>query len=168
MRPIAIVRGALLAAAVSIVTLAPAAAAQAPDAPAERYAVGSPAMAAAQEIARAYWGTDPCGGVVTIEWTRLEPNVNALSSWTVTGGPYDDPETNHDCTIEFNTQMDFTWAKFCTVLVHEYGHLVGHPHVDDEHDLMSPVYTRPIAECAPKVARRASLSRRSARLSRGA
>ncbi|HEY8584674.1 MAG TPA: hypothetical protein VIL49_17060, partial [Capillimicrobium sp.] len=71
MRPIAIARGALLGAAAIIATFATSAAAQAPASPQERFAVGSPGMAAAKAIARAHWGADACGGTVDVAWVPL-------------------------------------------------------------------------------------------------
>jgi hypothetical protein len=43
--------------------------------------------------------------------------------------------------------MTYSWPKFCTVLVHEYGHLTGHPHTVDGADVMSPIYRAPLPAC---------------------
>jgi hypothetical protein len=50
-------------------------------------------------------------------------------------------------------------------MVHEYGHLVGRAHEERAGDLMSAVYTTPLAECQPAAARRAKAAQR-ARLAR--
>lgn len=166
MRPVAIARRALLAATALIAIIVPVAPAQAPAAPAQRFAVSSAGMHAAQAVARAHWGVDPCGGELEIAWVALEPQVNGISSWTAFGGGYGDAETNEDCRIELNTKMAFSWAKFCTVLVHEYGHLAGHDHEGRSGQLMSAVYARPLAACAARGTRRARASLRWAPLHR--
>jgi hypothetical protein len=74
-------------------------------------------------IAQANWGLDACSGQVTIEWGIDEANINARSYWANPLSSYDNPAQNTQCRIVFNSAMTFSWAKFCTVLVHEYGHL---------------------------------------------
>jgi hypothetical protein len=156
----ALLRGAALTGLLLLCAAAPAAA-QAPAGPDVRFAVGSPAMLAAQQIARAHWGVDPCGGVIDIAWVSQPESYNAVSSWANMGDPYADWQGNQDCRIEFNRDMTFRWGKFCTVLVHEYGHLAGQRHDEHPGELMSAIYDRPIADCvAPKQTVRAP-SRRS-------
>src|SRR4051812_45152555 len=104
-------------------------------------------MQTAQAIARAHWGLDPCGGQVALSWSALAPMINATSTWTNPRSSYDNPDLNGDCRIEFNTGMDFDWEKFCTVVVHEYGHLAGRPHSPDPHDVMAAFYEDPLPEC---------------------
>jgi hypothetical protein len=113
-----------------------------------RYAVGSPGMLAAQDLARRQWGGDPCGGQVEIAWDSDDPAINARSYWANPRSAYDDPQLNVQCRIVLNSQLSFDWPKFCTVLVHEYGHLAGHPHSADGPDVMSPIYRRPLAACS--------------------
>jgi hypothetical protein len=127
-------------------------------------AVGSAAMRAAVDIARAHWGVDACGGAVTVRWVRMaDPTINALSSWRSFGPAYANPAANRDCSIELNTAARFDRPKLCTVLVHEYGHLAGHPHDARGGRLMSPLYTTPLPACEDAAtARRAPGSRRSA------
>ena len=141
----------LLAASVAMIPLAFAtagsgAAGDVP--PATRFAVGSPAMATAQQIARAHWGVDACGGNVAVSWGVDDASINARSYWANPYSAYGHPHLNVHCRIVFNAEMAFTWPKFCTVLVHEYGHLVGRPHGPDGPDVMSPVYRAPLAACA--------------------
>lgn len=117
---------------------------------------GTPALAdqpanateAAQQIASAYWGTDACGGAIEITWASLTGDINARSDWENPVAAYDDPAENADCTITFNTAQRWTWPMFCTVMVHEYGHLTGHPHSGDPTDVMYPFYGQPVAACA--------------------
>jgi hypothetical protein len=103
-------------------------------------------MSSAHALAVAHWGVDPCGGQVTVSWAHMGAGVNARSQWMSTN--VDDPSTYSDCTISYNLDVDWDWPKLCTVVEHEYGHLAGHDHVNDPHDVMSPYYVYPSAECA--------------------
>jgi hypothetical protein len=153
------VRAAALSAVVAAVllSLAAPAAARAVE-PSVQFAVDSPAFRAAQDIARAHWGLDPCGGAVTVEWVALPYGYNAISSWTNPIDPYDAPQANGDCRIEMNAEMPFGWAKLCTVVVHEYGHLAGQRHDEEPGLLMSAIYDAPLPACAVKRTRRAAVS----------
>jgi hypothetical protein len=143
-------RGARLAAVLALAIVAASAgvgrAADAVGASA-RYAVGSPGMLVAQGIARSTWGVDPCGGQIDISWGTDDPLINARSSWANPVGTYGAPQVNTQCRVVFNAAMAFSWEKFCTVLVHEYGHLSGHPHTVDGPDVMSPIYRAPLPAC---------------------
>ena len=131
--------------------------------PKSRFAVDSPALRAAQDIARAYWGTDPCGGEIEISWQRRQRHVNAISTWSTTNAedPYADPGGNSDCTIQLNPRARFDWPKLCTVVVHEYGHLAGHDHDAAPGRLMSAYYTTPLRVCTTGITGRALRSRTS-------
>jgi hypothetical protein len=113
-----------------------------------RFAVGSPGMLVAQDLARRTWGVDPCGGLVDVSWDVDDPSINARSYWANPESAYDDPQLNVQCRIVFNALLSFDWPKLCTVVVHEYGHLAGHPHTADGPDVMSPIYRAPLAACA--------------------
>ncbi|HEU4658605.1 MAG TPA: hypothetical protein VFR97_13840 [Capillimicrobium sp.] len=112
-----------------------------------RYAVGSVGMQVAQDIARQTWGVDPCAGQVEIVWGTDEPLVNARSYWANPYSAYDHAELNTQCRIVFNRDLDFSWQKLCTVVVHEYGHLAGRAHTADGPDVMSPIYRAPLPAC---------------------
>jgi hypothetical protein len=112
-----------------------------------RWAAGTPAMQRAQAIATAHWGQSACGGSVTVRWAGLAPTINSVASWSSPLPATGDPTSSTDCDIVFNANGAFTWAKFCTVLAHEYGHLLGHGHSADGADLMSPVYHLPLPAC---------------------
>jgi hypothetical protein len=58
------------------------------------------------------------------------------------------PATYSQCAISYNLDVDWDWPKLCTVIEHELGHLAGHDHVNDPHDVMSPYYIYPTPECA--------------------
>jgi hypothetical protein len=101
---------------------------------------------AAHGLAVAHWGVDPCGGQVTVTWAHMGAGINARSQWM----SYDirNPATYSQCSITYNLDVDWDWPKLCTVIEHELGHLSGHDHVNDPHDVMSPYYVYPTPECA--------------------
>lgn len=140
---------ALAAAALSF-----AAPAQAAD-PAVDFAAGSPAVQAAETIARDYWQDTPCAGQVSLVWMRLTEATNATATWTNPVGQYDAPDQNGSCQIAFNSALPWDWTRFCSILVHEYGHLNGHAHAEATSDVMFAFYEAPVAQCvaaAPAVA----------------
>ena len=100
----------------------------------------------AHALAVAHWGVDPCAGQVTVTWAHMGSGINARSTWM----SYDihNPATYSQCAISYNLDVDWDWPKLCTVIEHELGHLAGHDHVDDPHDVMSPYYVYPTPECA--------------------
>src|SRR5438270_4110279 len=100
------------------------------------YPNGSRGAHEAQAIARAAWHGNPCGGHVTIGWSPMAWDTYSASMWdVVTPG-----DRMIDCHIAFNSRVTFTWSRFCTIMVHEYGHLTGHDHVPDPNSIM---YARP-------------------------
>jgi len=127
-------------------TPAVAAAAVEPD-PAVRWAPGTPEFNVAAQLAAAHWGGAPCSGQVEISWAEQEANINARSSWANPTDPYGAPAQNFSCSVVFNPAQRWDWPKFCTVFIHEYGHLSGQPHGADGPDVMSPFYRAPAAEC---------------------
>ena len=115
----------------------------------------------AHALAVAHWGVDPCAGQVTVTWAHMGPGINARSQWM----SYDihNPATYSQCSITYNLDVDWDWPKLCTVIEHELGHLAGHDHVDDPHDVMSPYYVYPTPECAAGAPPRRPPRRRSRR-----
>jgi hypothetical protein len=111
------------------------------------FTIGSAAEQLAIQVAKTTWNADPCGGQVTVEWGTLGDDINAQSSWSNPQSAYDNPELNGSCKVTFNPGADFDWPKFCTVMVHEYGHLAGKPHSPDDRDVMAPYYTIPLQAC---------------------
>jgi hypothetical protein len=88
---------------------------------------------------------EPCGGQVSVTWTHMGDGINARSQWLSTDTH--NPATFTSCSISYNLDVDWDWPKLCTVVEHELGHLAGHDHVDDPHDVMSPYYFYPTPEC---------------------
>jgi hypothetical protein len=99
----------------------------------------------AHALAVARWGVDPCGGQVAVSWAHMGAGINARSQWMSVD--VHDPATYSQCSITYNLDIDWDWPKLCTVIEHELGHLAGHEHVNDSHDVMSPYYVYPTAEC---------------------
>jgi hypothetical protein len=112
-----------------------------------QFAVDSPAMIQAELIAVKYWGTSPCGGTVSVSWAALDPSINGSSNWWNPVSAYGNAGQNTQCRITLNQNQAFDWRMFCTVMVHEIGHLVGQQHTTDETSVMYPIYIAPITEC---------------------
>jgi len=112
----------------------------------------------AQHIAVDYWHAVPCGGEASVAWAALDPDTNAASTWSNPISSYGAPQLNSGCVVDFNATEAFSWPMFCTVMVHEYGHLLGRRHVPDRNDVMYIYYVRPVAPCAAG-SRRASAAR---------
>jgi hypothetical protein len=107
-------------------------------------------MTQAHALAIARWGMDPCGGQVGVTWAHMRAGINARSQWMSTD--VHNPGTYTQCSISYNLDVDWDWPKLCTVVEHEFGHLSGHDHVNDPHDVMSPYYIYPTSECAANTA----------------
>ena len=131
-------RRTLLAVAVALLTSASTAhGAPSPD---KRWPVGGPAFQTAQQIAIEHWGMNPCNGDVDLSWGKLPGEENAVSTWVNQYQDYGDPAHNTLCEVTFNTKQDWDWPKFCTVFVHEFGHLAGNAHSEDPDDVMFAYY----------------------------
>jgi hypothetical protein len=117
--------------------------------PQQRWPVGGVALATAAELAAAHWGATPCRGRVALTWAPLAPGINARSNWRHAGSDaFGLPARNSDCSITLSDAADWDWEKLCTVVIHEVGHLDGHPHSPDVHDVMAETYLDPAPECA--------------------
>ena len=137
----------LLVCALLALALVPAAAqADDPALPAVPVPAADALMSTAHSLAVARWGMDPCGGQVSVTWAHMGAGINARSQWMSTNPS--DPSTYSDCAISYNLDVGWDWPKLCTVVEHELGHLSGHDHVNDPHDVMSPYYVYPSPECA--------------------
>ncbi len=83
-------------------------------------------------IARAYWGSDLQG--LEVVYDKLERGVEAEASWTGRRPPY--RETCLTINSRWKPESREHWIN---VIVHEYGHLVGEEHSEeDPADVMYP------------------------------
>ena len=103
-------------------------------------------MGTAHGLAVSRWGVEACGGQVGVTWAHMGAGINARSQWMSTD--VHNPATYSQCSITYNLDVDWDWPKLCTVVEHELGHLSGHEHVNDPHNVMSPYYVYPSSECA--------------------
>jgi hypothetical protein len=130
----------------------PRAAVDVADEPADAlFPVDGPSMAAARELAERHWGGPACNGTLTIAWNALDPGTNATASWRNPTDAWNNAGENFDCRIDFNVRADFDWAKLCSVMAHELGHLLGKQHAGDSGDLMAPVYSGPLDACEQSI-----------------
>jgi Matrixin len=136
----------IVCAVLALVVLPTAALADDGEPPAIPVPAADSLMATAHSLAVARWATDACGGQVAMSWTHMGQGINARSQWMSID--VNDPSTYSECSISYNLDVDWDWPKLCTVLEHELGHLSGHDHVNDPHDVMSPYYVFPAPECA--------------------
>jgi matrixin len=136
----------IVCATLALVALPTAALADDGEAPVIPVPAADSLMATAHSLAVARWATDPCGGQVTMSWTHMGEGINARSQWMSID--VNDASTYSECSITYNLDVDWDWPKLCTVVEHELGHVSGHDHVNDPHDVMSPYYVYPAAECA--------------------
>lgn len=137
----------LLTCAALALALVPASAGAQAGAPALPVPAAASLMDSAHALAVARWGMDPCGGQVAVTWSHMGSAVNARSQWMSLDTH--DPSTFTECSITYNLDIDWDWPKLCTVIEHELGHLAGHSHVGDAHDVMSAYYLYPAPECVP-------------------
>lgn len=104
----------------------------------------------AQTAAQRFWSADPCSGSVPVSFVPanslqggltavpLAPgaSIDAVTLFNTPNGPndYSEPPASYtDCAIHFSKKWsrpsyEFNnWLVFCALMVHEYGHLMGHP-----------------------------------------
>jgi Matrixin len=97
-----------------------------------------PQIAQWMAIAQAHWGTAPnCPDGISIQRAEWLPDPGVWAA-AVQGG----------CAVAFDPDFypapadyDQAWyqAAMCSVVAHEWGHLLGHGHVADPNSLMNPV-----------------------------
>jgi hypothetical protein len=135
----------IVCAVLALVALPTAALADDAEPPAIPVPAADSLMATAHSLAVARWATDACTGQVAMSWTHMGQGINARSQRMSID--VNDPSTYSECSITYNLDVDWDWPKLCTVVEHELGHLSGHDHVNDPHDVMSPYYVFPAPEC---------------------
>jgi matrixin len=121
----------------------------------QRLAASDP-PALAETLAERYWGAVPCGGQVTVIAAQplaagLEASTDGWASFESSLGANDlqaPAGTYTSCTISLagwqwpgRAAMAGDWNMFCLTVVHEMGHLLGHPHSLTPGSVMAPVFT---------------------------
>ncbi len=122
-------------------------------------------LSVALEKANRLWGELPCGGRYRVELTTLPPEVRGHASWLEPAGstgPYTTPNvTWTDCVIQLPAAawtregVESEWPDACTVVLHEWGHLTGHPHSNEPGEPPEPPGMTPeqlqVMQAAPPV-----------------
>ncbi len=137
-----------------------AASARRPGAPALKHAPASRAgrdpVRLATALAERYWGSVPCGGLITVRayapvLPGLDPTTDGWATFESSLGPNElaAPASSYtQCTVSLSRAQWPTsvvvrgdWNMFCLTVIHEFGHLLGHPHSSTPGSVMAPVFT---------------------------
>lgn len=114
-------------------------------APAAQWHLTAAQTQTAHQIADAHWGTVACGGQVDEYWAHLGRGRNATSYWTSVVET--DPSTYSECSTAYSYDVGWDWPKYCTIVMHESGHLTGHGHAAFKWNVMYLYYEAPAVEC---------------------
>lgn len=90
----------------------------------------------ATAIAAKVW-QNPCPAGTAVQWSPLPDDIGSWSSvnasqvaaWVTTG---------EGCVVHMRADQPNDWPWFCTIMIHEVGHLAGQHHVDNPNSVMSP------------------------------
>lgn len=97
-------------------------------------------LSIALEHAYQLWGVKPCGGHYRVEVATLPEWAGGYSTWETPTGPNvytSPPATWSNCVMQLPAehwtaeQVQVEWVADCTAVLHEWGHLTGHPHSDE-------------------------------------
>jgi hypothetical protein len=125
-----------------------------------RQGAGAPAkpslVALAASLAEHYWKATPCGGRVAVSaYATVPPGMESMTDGWVTFssslGANDlaaPASTYTACSITLarwqwptRASIEEDWGMFCLTVVHETGHLLGHPHSLAPGSVMAPIFT---------------------------
>lgn len=101
------------------------------------------AIALALSIANHHWPDSPCRDKQIVTWVQqkeLDADHPDHEAGWISG---DADITGRTCNVRFSTDTldpwSMTYADFCSLAMHEYGHLAGRAHSHDKLDVMAPV-----------------------------
>lgn len=110
----------------------------------------------AMSAAKRYWGSTPCGGQIVVTAAIGVPAgmATGTDAWVTFGssqGANDlgAPASSYTaCRIGLarwqwptTAAISSDWGMFCLTVIHEVGHLLGHPHSLVAGSVMAPVFT---------------------------
>jgi hypothetical protein len=117
--------------------------------------VADPQVDAWLGIAQAWWGGAPdCPEGVQVERAELAADAGVWASAEMPGCRiWLDPDFYpRPAAWSASPWGRREWQKLmCNVVAHEWGHLLGHGHASDPHDLMAPVAPSVVTACRPAV-----------------
>jgi hypothetical protein len=80
---------------------------------------------AAQTVAYQKWGTVCGGSPVTVRHGAIPSDRVAQATYNYGSLGPDNSAGYYNCRIVVGLKLTLVWSDFCTMLVHEYGHLAG-------------------------------------------
>jgi Matrixin len=110
----------------------------------------------ATAVAERYWRATPCGGKIAVSaYATLAPGLDSTTDGWATfisalglNNPDAPASTYSHCTISLarwdwptRKSIEADWGMFCLTVIHEMGHLLGHPHSATPGSVMAPVFT---------------------------